>query len=243
MDIFSDYQEFMITIFDNLLVLCHDYEDAQRKLVLVIERAYERGVVLKFAKSWIGYRTVTFFGYVVSKGKYELSQERNDAISAMPMPQNQKQMQRFLGAVLFFKSFIPCFSDKSSPLYEMTKDGFNWRQETWAQDYIKYFQEIKYCLQKVIAIHFLDYDLDWIMRVDASDIAVGAVLLQEHKDAEGKVVLQPIGFASQKFTEQAKKWDPFKKEAYAIYFGVKQFAYYLHGKAIVLETDHRNWYG
>ena len=25
MDIFSDYKEFMITIFDNLLVLCHDY--------------------------------------------------------------------------------------------------------------------------------------------------------------------------------------------------------------------------
>ena len=110
MEIFSDFQEFMITIFDNLLVLCHDYENAQRKLELVIERAYERGVVLKFAKSWIGYKTVTFFGYVVSKGRYELSQERKDAISAMPMPQNQKQMQRFLGAVLFFKSFIPYFT-------------------------------------------------------------------------------------------------------------------------------------
>jgi len=156
------------------------------------------------------------------------------------MPKNQKQMQRFLGAVLFFKSFIPSFSDKTSPLYEMTKDGFNWKPETWTQDYVKIFQEIKDTLQNATAIHFPDYELDWIMRVDASDIAVGAVLLQDFKDLEGKSNLQPIGFASQKFTVQAGKWDPFKKEAYAFYFGVKQFAYYLHGKPIILETDHRN---
>ena len=68
MQIFEDYQEFMITIFDNLLVLCHDYTDEERKLNLVINRAYEIGVVLKFAKSWIGHKTVTFFGYVIRKG-------------------------------------------------------------------------------------------------------------------------------------------------------------------------------
>jgi len=32
----------------------------------------------------------------------------------------------------------------------------------------------------------------------------------------------------------------FSRKAYAVYFGVKTFSYYLHGKPIVLETDHKN---
>ena len=52
--------------------------------------------------------------------------------------------------------------------------------------------------------------------------------------------LMVIGFASKKFSEQAYRWDMFKKEAYAIFCGVKHFSYYLRGKPLVLETDHRN---
>jgi len=48
MEIFDDYQDFMINIFDNLLVLCHDYDDALKKLRIVLERASARKVVLKF---------------------------------------------------------------------------------------------------------------------------------------------------------------------------------------------------
>ena len=66
------------------------------------------------------------------------------------------------------------------------------------------------------------------------------MLFQERTDKEGTTVHEPIAFASQKFTATAFKWDAFKKEAYAAYFGVHHFAYYLRGKPFVLETDHRN---
>ena len=65
MDIFNDFQDFMINIFDNILVLCHDYHDATIKLQKVLLRAKERGVVFKFSKTWLGFGTVTFFGYEV----------------------------------------------------------------------------------------------------------------------------------------------------------------------------------
>ena len=35
-------------------------------------------------------------------------------------------------------------------------------------------------------------------------------------------------------------WDTFKQEAYALYFSIVQFGYYLRGKSFLLETDHRN---
>ena len=79
--------------------------------------------------------------------------------------------------------------------------------------------------------------MDWVLRVDASDKAVGAVLYQERPDSYGVIVHEPIGFASQKFLQTASRWDSFKKEAYAAYYGVNHFSYYLRGKPLLLETD------
>ena len=74
---------------------------------------------------------------------------------------------------------------------------------------------LKTALGEAMATYFPDYNLEWIIRVDASDYVVGAVLYQIRVDT-------------------------IKKEAYGCYFGVRYFDYYLRGKAFILETDHRN---
>ena len=61
-------------------------------------------------KSWIGTNMVTFFGYEVSPGSWELSQSRKASIAAMLFPTTQKQMQSFLGAANFFHSHIPNYA-------------------------------------------------------------------------------------------------------------------------------------
>ena len=79
-----------------------------------------------------------------------------------------------------------------------------------------------------------------MIRSDSSDHAVGVVLFQEFTDLTGTVVHQPISFASHKYSGTAVNWDTFKQEAYALYYGVTQFAYYFRGREFTLETDHRN---
>ena len=238
--IFQDFEEWTIVIFDNILILAHDYEDGFRKFSTFIDRCYERGVVLKFAKTWLGFREVKFFGYRVTPGKYEMDDDRKAKLMAMEMPKGIKSMQRFLGAALFFKSFVPNFSSLAAPLYEMLKKPFSWDPGTWTVDYEGCFRQLKEALTRSVAIYFPNYEWVWILRVDASDVAVGAVLLQVPEGKDVEPGMQPLGFLSQKFSEQASRWDPFKKEAYAIYWGVKAFSYYLRGRQFILETDHRN---
>ena len=67
-------------------------------------------------------------------------------------------------------------------------------------------------------------------------MAVGAVLYQDRPGDFG-VVHEPIGFASQKFSNIASRCDAFKKEAYAAYHGVVTSESTI---TILLETDHRN---
>ena len=111
-EVFSDFKEWMIVIFDNLLVLARDFQDLYEKLVRVIDRCHERHIILKMEKSWIGYE--------VSGGGYRLSKKRMESIAAIPMPTDQKGMQRLLGAVLYFKTHIPNYSDLTADLNDMS---------------------------------------------------------------------------------------------------------------------------
>ena len=239
MQMFGDFNEWSIVIFDNVLLLAHDEQDACRKLRTFLERCQQHNVFLKMPKSWFGFPSVKFFGYKVTYGKREMDADRKQAIMEFRMPTCQKEMQSFLGAALFFKSFVPNYSGIASELNKMTHKDFNWKRETWTYDYEADFEKMKRALSESVANHFPDYNLDWVLRVDASDKAVGAVLYQERPSDFG-VVHEPIGFASQKFSNIASRWDAFKKEAYAAYYGVSHFAYYLRGKPFLLETDHRN---
>lgn len=238
--VFADFDDWTIVIFDNFLILASDYADAALKLEQVLKRCQEYRLVLKLKKSWIGTKVVTFFGYEVHPGSWQLSDSRKSAISALVFPSTQKQMQSFLGAANFFHTHIPNYASWASSLYECTVSGFNWDPTTWAKDYKALFDLFKTSIQESVTLHFPDYSLPWILRSDASDHAVGAVLFQEYTDSTGTIIHQAIAFVSHKFSGAAKNWDTFKQEAYALYFGVSKLSYYLRGKEFLLETDHRN---
>ena len=269
-EIFKDFEDWTVVIFDNFLILADDYDDAFKKLQLVLERCKEYRVVLKLKKSFFGVDKVTFFGYEVSHGKWELSQSRKDAINAWTFPRSKKEMQSFLGAALFFHNHIPDYNNWAAPLYRMVHDKFNWNKATWDYDFEKHFQTFKQCVMDATKLYFPDYSLPWVVRCDASEHAVGAVLFQVREvpldegappedippesteylkssnqkkpsdPGKTRVIYEPIAFSGQRFSEPATRWDTYKREAFAMYHAIKSFQWYLRGKKVTLETDHRN---
>jgi hypothetical protein len=238
--IFEDFNEWIIVIFDNFLVLANDYRDAYSKFKAVLKRCQEYHIVLKFKKSWIGVDTVTFFGYQVTAGSWQLSDERKESVQAITFPDNKKSMQSFLGAALFFHHHIPDYSEWSAKLYEMTHENFQWKPALWSYDYESHFNRFKTAIVNAQTLYFPDYSKEWVLRCDASDYAVGAVLFQKEFLTDGTIQNQPLAFSSKRFSAPAKNWDTYKKEAYAIFHAVFSFAYYLRGKEFLVETDHRN---
>jgi hypothetical protein len=158
----------------------------------------------------------------------------------MKFPHNVKTMQSFLGAALFFHHHVTDYSEWSARLYEMTHNKFSWNRKTWTYDYEAHFELFKTAILKATKLHFPNYELPWVLRCDASQFAVGAVIYQEFTQPNGEIQHQPIAFSSKRFSEPAQKWDTYKREAYAIYHAVQSFHYYLRGKHFIVETDHRN---
>eukprot|EP00973_Karenia_brevis_P090539 12403102-Karenia_brevis.AAC.1 len=171
--------------------------------------------------------------------------ERKQALMSIPFPTTKKLMQSFLGAALFFKSFIPHYSTITAPLNSMLSKDFNWSdKQSWKEDYEEIFHAVKLHLQKSVALHYPDYSLNWILRTDASLYGVGAVLLQVKPsavaDSPDNVTYQPIDFVSNKFSAQAQRWTTIEQEAFAIYYAVHKLSYFLRCKSFILETDHNN---
>ena len=70
-----------------------------------------------------------------------------------------------------------------------------------------------------------------MLRTDASDVGIGAVLLQEF-EGEGRL---PIAYAS----KREQNCSVIEKECLAIIWGVEKFRKYLYGIEFLLETDHK----
>jgi hypothetical protein len=241
-DIFGDFDDFTIAIFDNLLVLAHSYPELFDKLKLVFNRCRERNVILKFSKSWLGFDHANFFGYVCRKDKYELSDERKENIKQIPFPKSAKGMQRFLGSALYFSNFMLNYSTHAAPFNDTIKSDFDWNDKnTWKLDYESLFEEFKTKLTQAIAIHYPDYALEWFLMTDASQVGTGAMLVQKRPaTATTTEKLEVIGLHSTKFSPVATRYSTIEQEACAIYLGVYSFRYYLQCKPFVLCTDHNN---
>jgi hypothetical protein len=240
-EIFSVFEDWTIAIFDNLLVLAHDYADAYAKLEKIIDRCIEYNVYLKFSKSWLGFDHEHFFGYDCKHNSYALGDKRKKTISDFPMPHSQKQMQSFLGATNFFKNHVVGYAQKAAILTDMTHKDFPWHGDVWTTDRVLAWEEFKIALLNSFAIFYPNYELPWIMRTDASTTGVAFILFQVYTEApDAEPQHQPILMASQKFSKQATRWTTIEQEAYGIYFAVLQSSYYLRCKEFVVETDHAN---
>jgi len=237
---FADYAEWTIAIFDNLLILATDYEDAYRKLDLILDRCIERNIILKMAKSWFGNKEVNFFGYSCTENSFTLTDERKLAVQEIPFPNTLKQMRQFLGTANFFQPFVPGYATMAAPLSDMTKNTFPWsKPDSWQVNYRQCFEDFKVQLLHCLELFYPDFTLPWVLYVDASDYAIGGVLTQtSSKDTTS--YQQPIVIFSHKLSEQARRWDTIEKEAYAIYYGVQKCSHLLRCKFFTLRTDHNN---
>ena len=241
--LFSDLP-WAIVIFDNILLLATDYQEAYERLKIFIERCIQHNVILKFAKSWLGFGEVKFFGYRCKHQSFELTEDRKAALLEIPFPESgnrSKKIRSLLGCGVFFAPFVKNYSEKVRHLTDLTKPEFDWSDESkWEHDYRQEFEDFKKDLQEACALHYPDYELPWVIRTDASEIGVGGVLIQIKTHADGSKEEQIIALISKRFSKQAQKWDTIEQEGFAIYYVVKRLAYYLIGKEFLLETDHNN---
>ena len=119
-----------------------------------------------------------------------------------------------------------------APLSDLTQKGQPSKVE-WGDAQEKAYQTLNNLLTNDPILHLLDPEKTFVLRMDASDYGIGAVLMQEHG---GK--LFPICYANKKLSNAELNYSTIEKECLALVWGIKRFHMYLYGVHFVLQTDH-----
>ncbi len=102
------------------------------------------------------------------------------------------------------------------------------------------YQRFKEAIAASLTLFYPDFNLNWILRTDASLTGCGVILYQENVASDGILQEQVIAILFHKFSGPATRWSTIEQEAFATYFGVRKLEYLLMYKSFVVETDHRN---
>ena len=241
--IFGNLGDYVISVQDNLLIGGDTLEELYNHTKEVLARAIKYNVKLSPTKTKFGVREISFFGYMVGYGKYWVNPARQSAVVDIPFPKSLKALQHFLGLALFVSPFIQDYSQLTAPLTGLANSKTEWKKvEEWQGDYLDAFQRVKDAVAGATELHLPDMDAEWVLRVDASDVACGGTLLQRVRvsDTPEQWEMQPIAYTHHKFSSIAINWSVLEKELYALVFSLQRLDYYVRLKHFTAETDHSN---
>ncbi len=120
-----------------------------------------------------------------------------------------RNLRGFIGLVNWYRDYIPECSDKIRNLTDAIKKGK--KLITWNSEMEKKFKDIKTEITSLKPLGIPDYNEKFVLRTDASNTGVGAVLTQKQN---GKSI--PIQWASKKLTSRESRWGITEKEMFAV---------------------------
>src|SRR6218665_1587195 len=103
----------------------------------------------------------------------------------------------------------------------------------WDPKLEKAFQELQGALAKTPILKLPNMEEDFTLMTDASDTAIGCVLLQKENG-----VMHPVSYISRQLSERERKYSVEERECLAIVWGIQKLNRYLYGKMFTVETDH-----
>ncbi|KAI5652215.1 hypothetical protein M9H77_29402 [Catharanthus roseus] len=89
---------------------------------------------------------------------------------------DQFVLRSFLGLVNYYRRFIKGYSARAAPLTDLLKKNRPW---AWSEDCQRAFEDLKKAICKDPVLSLPDYSKPFEMHTDASDFAIGGVLMQE----------------------------------------------------------------
>ena len=159
------------------------------------------------------------------------SQEKVKVIQELDPPTTVTEVKSYIGLASYYRRYIPEFSRIAAPLTKLTRKGVGFE---WTEECQRAFEELKAALMTEPVLVFPDWNKPFSVYVDASQTAVGGVLVQEHGGGQ-----RAIHYYSRKLTPTQSRWPIIEREAYAIVEGIRQFKPYLYGHKFTVYSDHQ----
>lgn len=218
---------------DDVVLYADTWEQHMEEMRRFFERLKEAGLVINLPKSEIGKASITYLGHVVGRGEVRPRAAKVQAIAQMPAPKNKKELMRFLGMAGFYRKFVPNFATVASPLTDLLRKS---EKFVWTDSCTMAFEQLKAILSCEPILTAPSFSLPFKLVIDACDVGVGAVLLQE----DNLGVDRPVAYFSKKLNPHQRRYSTIEKEALALVLAIQHFEIYVSSGAhfVKVYTDH-----
>lgn len=228
--ILSDCDEFSAHYIDDIIIFSENIEEHFSHLKRILEKLNKNGLKLNAKKCEFFKRKVNYLGYVMSEKGVTISDKRLEELKNLPRPKNIRNLRGFLGVLNYYKRFIDNYSEKCTPLLELLKKGIKWK---WTKERDQAFMALKENFYKNLMLHHPNFQEKFILRTDASNLAIAGELVQIQNNVE-----VPICFISRVLRDAEIRYTVAEKEMLALIFAIKKLKFYLVGQKFEIETDN-----
>ncbi|GJP75885.1 hypothetical protein CLOP_g6290, partial [Closterium sp. NIES-67] len=222
--------ECVVMYLDDILIYSRDMKQHAEHLRRVFEILRREQFYVKMSKSEFALEKVHFLGHIVSAQGVHVDPKKVEAVRTWKTPENVKELQQFLGFANYYNRFVPQYAKLAAPLTDLLKKNTPYKWEPQHQEAV---EQLKQALTSALVLVLQDPERDYVIEADASDQAVGAVLMQDQGSG-----LQPIAYLSKKLHGAELNYPIHDKEALAIVIAFKAWRCYLEGQRTTVYTDH-----
>ena len=244
-----------ICFIDDILIYSKGDEfDHQAAVVKIMDTLTAAGLKGNWEKCQFLASEVPYCGINVSANGLFPMEDKVKAISEWKIPETVYNIRSFLGAVGYYRKFIANFAEIASPLNELTKalpnrkkvvttnvtlTKFGRRVRTedirpeWTEECLRSFNLLKKAMVSAPVLKLPDNTKPYEIFVDASQHAMGAVLMQRHSDG-----MHPVSFYSKKFSTAESHYAVHEQELLGLFMSLKHWRHYLIMNHVSIYTDH-----
>ncbi|KRZ01755.1 Retrovirus-related Pol polyprotein from transposon, partial [Trichinella zimbabwensis] len=192
---------------DDIIVFGKTEKEHLELLEEVLSRLRAVGLKVKPGKCQLMRRSVRYLGHIVTQHGIGTDPEKTAAVQQWPLPRCVREVRQFLAS--YYRRFVRNFAGVANPLHALTKKGEKWH---WDQKEEEAFNFLKRALVSPPILAHPNFDRPFLLDVDASEDAIGAVLSQQD-ERDPPVV---VAYASRSLSRAERSYCATRREMLAL---------------------------
>ena len=230
--ILSPCTQFTFVCLDDILVFSSSESE---HLKIVFQTLDENCLYLNKKKYVFAKSKINFLGHSVGTEKIDILEEKVKTTRELPMPENRRELKRFLGMLNYYFNHIPRLAETTKILSEVSggpkSSNITRLQLSDAQK--KSYHDTIDTVANASPLEFEHHGKPLIIYCDASDNHIGAVLGEKRDDGERRA----LAFFIKRLSAFKRVRSTFYKELRALYVNIKHLQSRIIGKKLIIRTD------
>ena len=207
----------------------------------VLQLIVEAGLLVNLHKSCFLSPCVSYLGNIVSKYKRSVDPARLQGLRELGPVTDLASARTLIGILVHHQNFCPMLQSTLGPLHDFVKQSLadkaaGRRMSRPPPEALAAQKAATDLVLRGAQLRQPDPTRDFFIATDASLAGAGAVLQQASDDG----VLQPVAYASHRFSPVQSRWGVSDREAFGVLLAFQRWGHLLRHSRCIVITDHKD---